>query len=197
MMSISKEEEILRAGAEIVSGVLEEPGFAFKFESAGRGSGGHFAWGQFVRGDRRIEMHYRKSLGMVSFHIGSDVASHDAYFRELGVQDRCQYPGFSSEPLSSFSAFAHDLQFAADFLTGDGEILRRASKRQHLESSVESERLNARYAGDTERIAKMRSLFKQKRYADVVSTYGDLRYPHLLTDAERKLVQVAQSRSLA
>jgi hypothetical protein len=57
--------EILREGAAILAPVLEPHGFRFVLETEGRGSGGHFAAGAFVRGDRRLELHYRHALGLV------------------------------------------------------------------------------------------------------------------------------------
>lgn len=53
---------ILINGAKILEQVLGPHGFEFRFQSEGQSSGGLFACGQFVRGDRALELHFRYSL---------------------------------------------------------------------------------------------------------------------------------------
>lgn len=65
------------------------------------------------------------------YHVGEESASHDSYMRELGMQERCHYPGFLEDPKDALLALAHDLAFADDFLTGNGALLRQAARRSH------------------------------------------------------------------
>jgi hypothetical protein len=44
----------LLEGAEILTKVLPED-FSFQFRGGGKSSGGNYAWGEFVRGDRKLE----------------------------------------------------------------------------------------------------------------------------------------------
>jgi hypothetical protein len=125
----------LTIGAQIIERVLGPCGFQFQFQSEGRSSGGSFAWGRFVRDDRVIELHFRHSLGLVTYSITGRSASHESYMRELGFRQNCRYPGFSQDPLAAFEDLAHDLQFANDFTEGTGEVLIRASEREGSETA--------------------------------------------------------------
>ena len=125
--------DILSAGAEILRPTLEPHGFAFRIEREGpRSSGGPFAQGAFVSRKtlfsrrKRLEFHFRWSLGLVSYHVGRTSLSHDDYMRSLGVQRDAEYPGFSDEPLDAFRHLASDLaRFCQDFVRGDGAQFRR------------------------------------------------------------------------
>ncbi len=59
-------KESLLAGAAILESVLLRYGFVFEFRDEREGAMGPFAWGEFVRGDRRL--HYRRGLGLVTYH---------------------------------------------------------------------------------------------------------------------------------
>jgi hypothetical protein len=119
--------EALREGATILNEVLVPLGFHFVFGGDGKGSGGPYAWGNFVRGDRRLEIYFRFSLGLVRYHIGAVNASHDSYMTQLGVRGKCKYPGYSDDFKDAFRDLAHDLAFAEDFLGGEGTALNRAA----------------------------------------------------------------------
>ena len=106
-------KEALLDGAKILDPVLLPKGFQFQFRKEGKGSGGNFAWGEFVRKDRRLELHFRQSLGLVRYHVGDQSASHESYMQELGAWDQCRYPGFSEVPAAAFHDLAHDLGVAA------------------------------------------------------------------------------------
>src|SRR3954454_10340293 len=148
LVSTETPKDTLLAGVSILALRLQPAGFAFEFREEGRGAGGCFAWGEFVRGDRRIELHYRRSLGEVSYRSANWKAAHEAYMRELGVWEQCRYPGFSSEYLQVFRGLAHDLGFAQDFLSGNASILRAAAKRELVVNAERSEQLTAGYVGD-------------------------------------------------
>lgn len=115
--------EIFRAGCEILDEVMKPHGFAFVAGAAGQSSGGNFASGEYVKSDRRLEVHFRYSLGLVSYHIGSLSMTHDAYMRALlGRDGGNKYPGFSDDPLDGFRHLRDDLwHFCGDFLSGTGE----------------------------------------------------------------------------
>lgn len=194
MHTVSPKDSLL-AGVEILSATLQPYGFVFKFRDDGRGSGGSFAWGEYVRADRRLELHYRCSLSEVAYHAAGSKATHEPYMRELGVWSQCQYPGFSSEYLQVFHALAHDLGFAEDFLAGSASVLSAAALREYAANAERSEQFNAGYVGDTRSVENMHALFKAKRYAEVVVVFNSLRSPHLLSDAQLRLVQLARERA--
>lgn len=125
---------IMLTGIENLDAVLKPAGFRFAFEAEGKGSGGDFVWGRYVREDRSLELHFRHSLGFVKYHIGDDSLDHESYMRLLGVYGRSEYPNFSSDPLDAFACLSRDLEkYCADFLKGDGKQFREiaATLRQN------------------------------------------------------------------
>lgn len=115
----------LMDGAEILARVLQPHGFIFKSEASGKGSGGEFSSGAFSRDNRRLELHFRDSLGLVSYHIDRYSLDHETYMRLLDVYGRNEYPGFPKCPLESFHHLAADIQkYCESFTSGDGEQFR-------------------------------------------------------------------------
>ena len=121
-------EEMLRGGSSILEPLLLKHGFSFLALDAGSSSGGRFATGAFCRATRRLELHFRHSLGMVTYHLGNRSMSHEAYMRSvLGVPFASHYPGFSDDPLDAFRHRHFDLEkHGQEFLDGtDSCFLRR------------------------------------------------------------------------
>lgn len=115
-------KDALLLGTAVLDPVMSEHGFAFQIENEGRGSGGCFARGSYLRRERRLEVHYRYALGLVAYRIGDAILDHESYMRSLGVWGRNQYPGFPKDPLDSFRQLAYDIKaYGSDFLCGSGE----------------------------------------------------------------------------
>src|SRR3954468_6571128 len=97
----------------------------------GEGSGGPFVRGGFERGERRLELSLRHSLGGVVYHLGEAEMTHEQYMRRLlGTRQGNLYPGFSSHPLDGFRHLRHDLdRFAWDFVQGAGDEFRRLAEQ--------------------------------------------------------------------
>jgi len=93
-----------------------------------------FASGEFQRGTRRLEVHFRGLLGLVAYHVGSVRLSHEDYmWSVLGRRWASQYPGFFSEPLDGFRHLLADLEnHAGDFLAGSDDDF--AKHAQHVET---------------------------------------------------------------
>jgi hypothetical protein len=119
----SKAEDILRQGARLLEPLFSKHGFAFAFLNKGNSSGGPFASAEFVRGNRRCEFHFRYSLGVVTYHLGSEWIPHEEYMCSvLGRPNASRYPGFSESPLDAFCHLRDDLQdYGRDFLEGTDE----------------------------------------------------------------------------
>ena len=113
--------EVLREGCTILDPLMSEHGFSFIDGGSGRGSGGHYASGAYVNAGRKLEIHFRFSLGLATYHFGQTSIDHESYMRALlGDEGGNRYPGFSDDPLAAFSDLAHDLRnFATAFLDGD------------------------------------------------------------------------------
>jgi hypothetical protein len=188
-------KDFLVDGVKKLEPVLKRNKFRFRFRGEGKGSGGNFAWAEFVRGDRRLELHFRQSLGLVRYHIGDQSAYHESYMRELGVWDQCQYPGFSDEPLKAFDALAHDLSLADDFLSGAAGILRKAAAREAANAICQHEIAVARYVGDTDKLDQLRGHFHGKRYAEVIRLAEELKHPDQIALPERRMIEIARKRT--
>lgn len=120
-------KEALLQGADMLRPLFSEHGFAFELLGEGRGSGGEFAYAEFSKGERRIEFHFRYSLGMVTYHLGPDSISHEQYmFSVLEEPTRSHYPGFSNDPLEAFRDLSSDLHaHCGEFLEGTNEEFRQ------------------------------------------------------------------------
>jgi hypothetical protein len=190
-------KEALCNGATILSPMLTSNGFAFRFRSEGNGSGGKSAWGEFVRKDRRLELHFRHNLGLVRYHVRKWDASHEAYMRELGVWTRCRYPGFSEDPMDAFHDLAHDLKFAEDFLLGRAASLKKAAAMEKISASSRKAQHMADYVGDTRKRDQLRNYFRENLYHEVVELARALTYPNFMTQSEQKMVAIARKRTTA
>ncbi len=116
----SEPQEALTAGVEALEGLMQSHGFVHTPTTVGVGSGGAFASAEFRRGHRRLELHYRYSLGLVTYHVGHLALSHEDYMLSvLGRRWGSEYPGFSKEPLDGFRRLLSDLKHhCIDFLAG-------------------------------------------------------------------------------
>jgi hypothetical protein len=130
--------ELFRAGCEILDPIVKPHNFVLENEMFGRSSGGEFASGEYIRGDRRLELHLRFSLGLVAYHVGSLSLLHQAYMRALlGRDGGSKYPGFSDEPLDGFRHLSYDLaHYAQDFLSGSGEEFARCVAKAKEQEKV-------------------------------------------------------------
>jgi hypothetical protein len=130
--------EILREGCTVLDPLLRSHGFSFEEGPFGPSSGGPFASGVYVNGNRKLEIHFRFSLGLVTYRFDGRSVDHEGYMRAvLGNAGGSRYPDFSDDPLSGFKNLAYDLEnFASAFLTGDFKEFARcatsAEKRQKI-----------------------------------------------------------------
>jgi hypothetical protein len=121
--------EILQAGIRELDAIMASHGFAFEPGQEGKSSGGKFANGAYCRGNRRLELHFRWSLGLVAYHVGDVFLGHEDYVRALlwlsKVHGRNFYPSFSADPLDGFRHLREDLErFGEVFLNGSDEEFR-------------------------------------------------------------------------
>lgn len=129
--------ETLNKGAKLLEPLLVSHGFAFRLIGAGKGSGGYYATGEFRRGDRGLEMHFRYSLGMVTYRVGGLSMDHEDYMRSvLGKRFASHYPGFSNDPLDAFRDLLFDLEaYCGEFLEGtDDELNQRITAASQFRS---------------------------------------------------------------
>jgi hypothetical protein len=118
---------LLESGSELLKPLLVRHGFAYRTLAAGNSSGGQFAGAEFRRQSRRLEYHFRYSLGMVRYHLDAHSMAHQEYMRSvIGRPNAGHYPGFSSDPIDAFRDLLLDLEeYCIDFLEGSDQILLR------------------------------------------------------------------------
>jgi hypothetical protein len=126
-------QEVLEGGVAELAQVLEPAGFVFIDGGETLGSGGLSASGDFIRDDRRLELHVRTSLGLVRYHFGDYAVAHEDLVRGVRGTERItgpsQYPGFADDPLAGFRHLRADLErFGAVFLTGGAKAFRALKK---------------------------------------------------------------------
>jgi hypothetical protein len=194
--------ETFTTGVKILGPVLDAHGFHFEGESRRRepslvGLGPEVAFGEFVRGDRRLLVEFFYSLGPVKYYVGDLWIEHARYMRVLGVETgENAYPGFSDDPLDAFRHLRTDLErFGSDFLAGDASILIRAASEEAERRPELQRRQMARYTGDDVDRRRARELFRSKKYAEVVTVLESLEYPEFMDDFERKILEVARRKT--
>lgn len=116
-------EQTLAAGVELLDDLTRSYGFVYAATATGMGSGGAFAAGQFRRENRMMELHYRYSLGLVTYHVGETALSHEDYmWSVLAERWRSRYPAFPKEPLDDFRDLRADLETnCTEFLNRIGQ----------------------------------------------------------------------------
>jgi hypothetical protein len=118
--------EVLRGGAAELASILGPEGFSFIETGEGPSSGGHFASGEFRCENRRLELHVRGALGLVTYHVGDANLRHEDLTRAIAatqqVQEPAEYPGFSDQPIDGFRHLRADLaRFGRVFTQGTAE----------------------------------------------------------------------------
>lgn len=118
--------EILNAGSKVLDPIMVPHGFTFVLTERGKSSGGRFACGEYRHANRRLELHFRWSLGLVTYHVGDVSLKHEDYTRAVAgvgkVQGKNAYPGFSEDPLDGFRHLREDLErFGGIFLKGSDD----------------------------------------------------------------------------
>jgi hypothetical protein len=185
----------LEEGAEILGDFLYPIGFRFEVVNEGIGSGGDFAEGEFRKGEIKLELHFRNSLGKVRYHCGTKSVSHKNYMKALGVIDQCQYPGFSNDPLDGFRSLKHDIaKFGSDFTDENHFVLLRATQEEQAQETQMAKVLWSGYEGDNRKRTNGKQYFTQKQYQKCIAELESVQYPELLTNSERKMLEIAKRK---
>jgi len=195
---LTPEQQLLN-GVKILSTYLEPLGFHFKLTGTGQSSGGHFAFGQFVCGDREIELHFRWSLGLVSYKADNTVLGHEDYINLLDKHGQNKYPNFSDEPNDAFKCLRFDLEnLLKDFTENNAVQFRKKGPEKAIEIEKQQEVKNKAnkkiYSGDRQKIDQSKIEFKNGNYVEVDKLKKQIQHPELLTETEKKIFELNNVR---
>jgi len=116
----------LENGVKLLKNIMNEAGFKFLFECEGISSGGKFASGSFILGDKKLELSFRYSLGCVEYRVLEHNISHKDYMEAIGKKKEAQYPGFSNNSTEAFEHLFSDI-------SKHGEIFLWGTNNQFIE----------------------------------------------------------------
>ncbi len=187
-------KEQLNIGVEILNPYLNFWEFKFELMGGGKGSGGDFAWGQFQRDERKIELHFRRSLGGVTYKVRDLSLSHVDYFDILDKKGFNRYPDFSEDVVESFNLLLSDIEMylCYDFIFDEGKIFKLKGVSKIKKYEEEQYYQNKRWSGDNNTLKQARSELRLKNYKTVQLLEKKIHYPDLLTDSERKMFQISR-----
>jgi hypothetical protein len=103
-----REQAILDQGIAILAPALLSSDFKHVPGGRGFGSGGPSAEAAFTRKRQVLSLHFRHSLGLVTYRWRGIELSHQEFLR--GVGRTGTYPGFSDDPLDGFRHLRADLE---------------------------------------------------------------------------------------
>ena len=96
--------EILCEGRRVLDPVLCQHGFSFVDGPSGKSSAGPYASGAYVNGDRKLEIHYRHALGLVTYSLRREISrSRILYARSARKCRLKQIPGFFGRSAGRFT----------------------------------------------------------------------------------------------
>lgn len=154
---------------------------------------------RFVRPPRAVEVSHLYSLGPVIYSIGKFSVEHTYYILALGASAAAQFPSFVDDSISGYPALLHDLQeLLTPFFTGPEDdfiaIAARYTEEQRQRQEHDSRELTYHSTGEDRLKTRVRDLFRQGRYQEVVQLESEIKFPELLTDSERQLFSLARKR---
>ncbi|HEY1047536.1 MAG TPA: hypothetical protein VGF79_13910 [Bacteroidia bacterium] len=195
-------EQLLLDGVKILSTYLEPLGFHFKLLGAGKSSGGKFAFGHFICGDREVELHFRWSLGLVSYKAGNTILRHEDYINLINKLGQNKYPNFSEDPYDAFKCLKFDLEnLLKDFFENDAVQFREKApeKAKEIEKQIEIKN-NAdlkSYSGDQRIMDQVKVEFRMGNYLKVDKLKRQIQHPDLLTSTEKEIFELNDKKKNA
>ena len=124
---MKQKTDILHVGSKILKPIMIKNGFSFSVDGEGESSGGNFAYGSWRKSDRKLEYHFRFSLGLVEYSLGTSTIEHEFFMWALtGEKHKAKYPGSSKDPFDGFRRLLDDLKnYGTVFLNGSDLDLRK------------------------------------------------------------------------
>ncbi len=194
-----KPEQLLIKGAEILSTYLSSLNFNFNLIETGKGSGGHFAHGQFINEDKTIDLHFRWSLGLVSYKINNLILSHEDYIDLVGQHGQNKYPNFSDNPLDAFHCLLFDLKNLLNDFTENNALIYRQKAPDKIKDLEKTQLLKNNadkklYSGDQRLIEKIKIEFKNGNFLKVDKLKNQIKHPEFLTATELRLFEINDNK---
>jgi len=139
--NMKSRSDIVIEGSEILKPLMSKNGFQFTLDGEGQSSGGQFAFGPWTKNDRKLEYHFRFSLGLVEYSLENKTIEHGFFLWALtGEKRKAKFPGSSEDPTNGFSRLLDDLSnFCGIFLNGtDSELRKTMEKAKEIKVYWES-----------------------------------------------------------
>ncbi len=188
----------LTNGLGLLEPFLTRHGFTLDNYENGKGSGGHFTIATYKNRDKKFVIGYRFSIGELYYQCDDLTVGHDFYLKQLGYKDKMKFPDFQSDDkLESFRHILSDFELIKlDFFEGDCKELKRIAKVQKETIETENKKRQVEYTDsfDLEIIRNARQEFKDKKFKDSVKTYGTIKKKELLTDYDKKILEIAKKK---
>lgn len=106
-----------------------------------------------------------------------------------------RYPDCSSGDLGLVHDLAHDLSYALNFLCDEARVMLTAADKESSRDIQTSLEAMAGWVCDTQCLDEIRSLFQEKRYSELVTLADEIQYPELMTESQRRMIDLARKRT--
>ena len=198
MPRYNKQQDFEDGLAQLAS-FFDSRGFSVSRAKPSREQEGTFYSARFIRPPRSVSITHLYSLGPVIYSISEFSVEHAFYTTALGVSSVAHYPSYEDDSVSGYPALLSDLEtVVSPFFTGpEQDFIAIASgymEQQRQLFALATRDQNYHSTQEPRLKAQARELFFQGRYQEVVHLESQIRYPELLSNAERQLFALARKR---
>ncbi len=198
MPRYNKQEDFEKGLTQLAS-FFDLRGFSMLCAEPSREQEGTVYSARFVRPPRSVSVNHLYSLGPVIYSISEFWVTHASYTKALGVSSNAKYPSYDDDSLSGYPALLCDLETViSPFFTGsEHDFIAIASgfmEQQREQHAHDTRDLMYHSTQEPRLKAQARELFFQGRYQEVVRLELQIRFPELLSNAERQLFALARKR---
>lgn len=190
-------QEDFESGLSQVRPFFDALGFATTLVAPYRDKEGTYYSARFTRPPRAVGFTHLYSLGPILYAMHDFSVEHTYYASVYDVAPR--YPSFVDDSTSGYAAWLHDLQtLLTPFFSGPEQdfiaIASRYTEQQRQQHAHDARNLMYHSTQEPRLKAQARELFLQGRYREVVRLESQIRFPELLSDAERQVFVLARQR---
>lgn len=199
-MARYNKQEDFESGIAIVSPFFVSRGYSLTILDAFTDKEGVYYSARFSRSIRAVSFTHLYSLSAITYTLGDAFIEHTAYTAALGVAESAYFPSFADDSVSGYRAWLDDLQSIIEpYFSGSESGFIHLATAYMIEEAKQHERdtQHQNYHAVQEPLlkARARTLFQQRRYAEVMRLEEQIRFPELLSRSERLFFQIARERA--